>query len=132
MPDGDGLGHASRALHLGFLEGMDPKHPLYAPFLRCLYKVLAVFSFQKHAIEAFQFASHLAGVGTFLVLARGTYPLFISKHLIASVSALGTVLSYGLLSRSVTIETYVPAVFMNVALVAWCLRTDVKRPWAAA
>ena len=40
-------------------------------------------------------------------------------------------LSYGLLSRAVTVEVYAPALFLDVAVVAYCLHADFRSPFSS-
>jgi hypothetical protein len=127
MPDGDGLAHASRAIYEGFLEGMEAKHLTYAAVLHSVYVPLRVLNLHSYAISALSMTSHLAAVGIFLLLARTIYPLFIKDHLIASLSALGTVASFGIMSRAVTIETYSLALLTDVALIAVCLKGNLDQ-----
>ncbi len=130
MPDGDGLAHALRAIYSTYRDGIDVKHPLYAAFLRALYQLSVATDLRTHTIAVLSLSSHLAAVGIFLVLARSLYPMFMNKT-IASLSAAGVVISYGLLSRGSTIEAYAPALCADVALVAFIVKAQL-RPFAFA
>ena len=130
MVDGDGLGHSSRAIYESFLSGMDPRHPLAAAFFRCFYLPLEALGLRRSAIQAFSLVDHACGVGIFLFLACSVFPRFIRSWQICLLSSLGVVLSYGVLSRASTIEVYAPAMLLDIALVAHCLRTDFARVWA--
>ena len=132
MVDGDGLAHATRAIYSGFLEGMLPQHALAASLFRCVYLPLEWIGLRRYSIVAIAAISHLSAVGVFLLLAMSIYPRFIADRRVSLLCALGAVLSFGVISRSATIEVYAPALFLAVALVAYGLRADFTRPLAAA
>ena len=73
----------------------------------------------------------MATIGTFLLLAGVIYPQLIGDRFVSYCSALGVVLSFGVLSRGCAIEVYAPALLMDVALVAYCLVSDFTRPTTA-
>lgn len=125
MPDGDGLAHALRAIYSTYLDGIDVKHPLYAAFLRVISQISVLVGLRPHTIELLSFSSHLAAVGIFLLLARHLYPMFMTKT-IATLSAAGVVVSYGLLSRGSTIEVYAPALCADVGLLAFILKSTAR------
>ncbi len=127
MIDGDGLSHSSRAIYAGFLAGMDPKHPLAAALLRAIYLPLAAVGLRRFSLTAFVGVSILSAVGTFLLLACSIFPRFIRVWSVSVLCALGVVVSYGVLSRGSTIEVYAPALFLDVAVVAYCLRFPFTR-----
>src|SRR5271157_4496580 len=77
MIDGDGLTHSTRAIYAGFLEGMDPKHPLAAALLRAIYLPLAAVGLRRFSLTAFVGVSVFSAVGTFLLLACSIFPRFI-------------------------------------------------------
>jgi hypothetical protein len=132
MVDGDGLAHASRAIYQGFLSGMEPKHPLEAALLRCVYLPLDAAGFRDQTFSGFLAVSHLAAIGIFWLLARRVYPIFLQDRFVSYWCALAVVLSYGLLSRGVTIEVYAPALFLDVLLMAYCLHANFRRASSAA
>lgn len=132
MADGDGSAHATRAIYSGFLEGMLPQHPLGAALFRCVYLPLEGAGLRAYSIAAIAAVSHLSAVGVFLLLALSIYPRFVADRRVSMLSALGAVLSFGVLSRSATIEVYAPALLMDVALIAYGLWADFTRPRAAA
>jgi hypothetical protein len=122
MIDGDGLAHASRAMYEGFLSGMNPKHPLAAAVLRAIYLPIRALGLSRMALTAFVSISSLSAVGTLLLLACSLYPRFIRSRTVMLLCALAVVVSYGVFSRASTIEVYAPALFLDVALIAYCLR----------
>src|SRR5262249_24977511 len=77
--------------------------------------------------RAFHVVDHLCGVGIFLLLACSIFPRFIKNWAVCVLSSLAAVLSFGVLSRAYTIEVYAPALLLDVALVAFCLRSDFTR-----
>ena len=85
MIDGDGLSHSSRAVYDGFLQGMDPKHPLAAAVLRCVYLLLEAFGLRRYTILAIAAVSNLSAVGTFWLLARVIYPAYLRSFLLSLV-----------------------------------------------
>jgi hypothetical protein len=127
MVDGDGLTHASRAIYDGFLMGMEPNHPLAPAFLRCVFLPLEAVGMRRYALRAFDIVDHLCGVAIFLLLACSIFPRFIKTSTVCVLSSLGAVLSFGVLSRASTIEVYAPALLLDIALVAFCLRADFTR-----
>jgi len=127
MIDGDGLSHSSRAIYAGFLAGMDPKHPLAAALLRAVYLPLAAVGLRRFSLTSFVGVSILSGVGTFLLLACSIFPRLIKSQAVSILCALGVVVSYGVLSEAATIEVYAPALFVDVALTAFCLRSPFTR-----
>jgi hypothetical protein len=133
MPDGDGLGHSARAVQRSLLTGMETKHILYAPLLRCVLLALEPFGLRPFALEAFTLVSNLAGVAVYLLLARAIFAPLLRDLFLARVCALGTLLSYGVLSECCSIETYALALALDVALVAVCLHglTTARRGAAA-
>jgi hypothetical protein len=124
MVDGDGLTHSSRAIYQGFLSGMHPKHPLAAALLRTIYLPLQAAGLKRLTLTAFVGVCSLCAVGTFLLLACSIFPRFIKAQSVSLLCALGVVESYGVLSRASTIEVYAPALFLDVALIAHCLRSS--------
>jgi hypothetical protein len=131
MVDGDGLSHSSRAIYQGFLSGMDPNHPLAAALLRAIYIPLRAAGLERLTLTTFVGVSSLCAVGTFLLLACSIFPRFIKARSVSLLCALGVVESYGVLSRASTIEVYAPALFLDVALIAYCLRSSFSRDRAA-
>ena len=127
MIDGDGLSLSSRAIYEGFLSGMDPRHSLAAAVLRTIYLPLQAVGLERMALYAFIGVSSLCGAGTFLLLASSIFPRFIKAASVSVLCALGVVASYGVLSRASTIEVYAPALFLDVALIAYCLRSPFTR-----
>jgi len=125
--DGDGLTHSSRAIYEGFLAGMDAKHPLAAMVLRAIYLPLQAAGLKRVTLSAFVAVSSVSAVGTFLLLACSIFPRFIGTWSVSLLCALGVVVSYGVLSRASTIEVYAPSLFLDVALVAFCLRSPFTR-----
>jgi hypothetical protein len=125
--DGDGATLSGRAIYRGFLAGMDPKHPLAAAVLRAVYLSLEEVGMKRAGLTAFTAVSVLCAVGTFLLLACSIFPRFIWSRPISLACSLGVVLSYGVLSRASTIEVYVPALFCDVALLAYCLKSQFAR-----
>lgn len=125
--DGDGAYHSTRAMYKSFLAGVDPKHPLAAALLRAVYLPLQAAGLKRASLVGFTAVSALCAVGTFLLLERIIFPRFIRAWPVSLLCALGVVLSYGVLSRSSTIEVYSPALFLDVALTAYCLRSDFTR-----
>jgi hypothetical protein len=121
MPDGDGLSHANRAIYDGFLEGSQPKHPLAAALLRSVYLLLSTVGMRAHTIGAFSMVSHVCGAGTLLLLSCSIYPRLGLSRSSSLMAAVGTALSFGVLSRATAIEVYAPALFLDVALTAFCL-----------
>jgi hypothetical protein len=132
LVDGDGLYHASRAIYQGYLGGIDPKHPLAAMLLRVVAVPIGRLAPKSWMIPALSWVSHLSAIGVFLVLGLVIYPMYIRRRAGAFWAALGAVISYGVLSRAVTIEVYAPALFLAVAAVAWTLRADAQGPGFAA
>jgi hypothetical protein len=122
MPDGDGLGHADRAVHRTLLSGMEAKHILYAPLLRCVLLLLEPLGLRPYALEAFTVVSNLAGVAIYLLLARAVFAPLLGDVGLARLCALGSVLSFGVLSRCCAIETYALALALAVGLAALCVR----------
>jgi hypothetical protein len=110
-----------------FVSGMDPKHPIAAAMLRAIYLPLQAAGLKAATLTAFAVVSGLCTVGSFLLLACSIYPQFIKSWSVSLLSALGVVVSYGVLSRASTIEVYAPALFLDVALVAYCLRSPFTR-----
>jgi len=131
MVDGDGAFHSGRAIYLSFRKGMDLKHPLAAPVLRAIFLPLQALGLRRFTLTAFVGVSSLCTVGTFLLLACSVFPRFIKKRSVCILAALGVVVSYGVLSRGSTIEVYAPSLFLDVALVAYCLRCQFQRDWNA-
>jgi hypothetical protein len=127
MIDGDAAYHSSRAMYEGFLSGMDPKHPLAAAVLRVLYLPLRAAGWERASLTAFTALSAACGAGTFFLLAYSIFPRFIKARSMSLLCALGAFVSYGVLSRASTIEVYAPALFLDVALVAHCLRSPFAR-----
>src|SRR5688500_18857000 len=76
MVDGDGLGHATRAIYWGFLDGMYPQHVLAASLFRCVYLPLEGFGLRRYSIAAIATISNLSAVGVLLLLATSIYPRF--------------------------------------------------------
>jgi hypothetical protein len=106
---------------------MDPKHPLAAALLRAIYLPLAAVGLKRFSLTAFVGVSILSAVGTFLLLACSIFPRFIRGWSVSVLCALGVVVSYGVISRASTIEVYAPALFLDVALIAYCLRSPFNR-----
>jgi hypothetical protein len=106
---------------------MDPRHPLAAAVLRAIYLLLRAAGLERVALTAFAGVSSLSAVGTFLLLACSIFPRFIRAWWISLLCALGVVATYGVLSRASTIEVYAPALFLGVAVVAYCLRSPFTR-----
>jgi hypothetical protein len=106
---------------------MDPRHPLAAAVLRAVYVLLQAAGLEHVTLKAFVGVSSLSAIGTFLLLARSIFPRFIRAWSVSLLCALGVVATYGVLSRASTIEAYVPALFLDVALVAYCLRSPFTR-----
>lgn len=127
MPDGDGLSHASRAIYSGFREGMIPQHLIAAAALRCVYLPVQALGLDRYVIWALAASSHLATIGTFVLLAGVIYPRFLADRAVSFWCALGVVLSFGVLSRGCAIEVYALALFIDVVLVAYCLIGDFSR-----
>lgn len=127
MIDGDGAYHSARAMYEGSLSGMDPKHPLAAAVLRAIYLPLRAAGWERASLTAFTAFSAACGAGTFFLLAYSIFPRFIGVRSISLLGALGAFVSYGVLSRASTIEVYAPALFLDVALVAHCLRASFER-----
>jgi hypothetical protein len=132
LPDGDGLAHAGRAIHRSFLEGVESKHILYAPLLRCVLSALELAGSRPYALEAFTAVSNLCGAIIYLLLARAVFPPLLRDRALARICALGTVFSFGVMNCCATIETYAPALTLDVALAALCLRTGLETPRQAA
>ena len=61
----------------------------------------------------------------YLLLARAVYPRLVRDTFLARVAALGTVVSFGVMSECCAIETYAPALLLDVALVAVCVNCDL-------
>ena len=129
MPDGDGLSHAARAIYQGFLEGMYPKHLIYAMVLRIVYLVVETFGLRKYTIEALSLTSGLAAIGIFLLLVRIIFAAFIKNRLVLYACAMGVILSFGVMSRASTIEAYALSLLMDVALVAVCFTVGFNKHW---
>lgn len=131
IPDGDGLYYASLAISNGLFDpnGMVPRHPMYVAMLKAVYSSLDAIGFGKYAIATLSVTSHLAAVGIFLLLARVVFPLFIRNRVVVYSCAMGAVVSYGIMSRASTIESYSLALLMAVAVVAVCLKGDLSKPF---
>jgi hypothetical protein len=127
MIDGDGLTHSERAISQGFLEGMEPKHPLAAMALRAIYLPLSIAGGGHLTLRAFTAFSAACGAMTFALLRWRIFPRFIKSPAVSLLCALGVFLSYGVLSRSSTVEVYAPALFLDVLVVAYCLRSPFTR-----
>ena len=127
MPDGDGLSYAAVAMDSEFLSEINAKHLIYPALLRTVYSSVVRLRHEELTIPAMSFVSNLAGIGIYLTLAHFIYPMFIQKTVVVYAVAAGTLLSFGLFSRAVTIETYALALLMDVMLVAICLRGDLRR-----
>jgi hypothetical protein len=127
MVSGDGANYSARALYAGFLTGIEPRHPLATIPLRTIYVVLRAVQLDHYSLKAFVAVSSLSTAGTFLLLAWSVYPRFIRSRIICLISALGAFMSYGVLSRAAAVEVYGPALFLDVALVAYCLRSPFEK-----
>jgi hypothetical protein len=129
VPDGDGWDHTSRAVESGFLEGMMPKHLIYAAVLRGVFLAIGAIGLRRYTLEAFTFVSNLAGAFIYLLLARLVFPKFLRDPVLTRLCAAGTLLSIGVLQACCAIETYALALAVDVALVAVCLRGDLGTWW---
>jgi hypothetical protein len=127
MEDGDGLTLASHAIYTGFLPGMTPRHALSAALLRSVYLPLEAAGLRDRAIGAFALVSHLSGAGVLWLLAVSIYPRFLRSVTLCFLCAVGTVTSFGVLSRATNVEVYAPALFLDVALIAFCLGADFSK-----
>jgi hypothetical protein len=127
-PDGDGLSYAGQAVESNLLQGMVPKHPLYAASLRLLYLALDTLGLRAVTLEAFAVLSCLCGAALYLLLARGLYPPLLGDRGLSRLCALGTLASYGVMQCCCSIEVYAPALLLDVALATVCLRLDVASP----
>lgn len=125
MPDGDGLSHAGRAMMPGFLDGMVPAHPIYAPVLHGVYNIVAGLGMKRYTLEAFTLVSAIAGGMIYLILARVVFTPLLRDVLLVRFCALGVMFSYGVMQASCIIESYALALLIDVALVALCLRKDI-------
>ena len=95
--------------------------------LRAIYLPLAAVGLRRLSLTAFVGVSILSAVGTFLLLACSIFPRFIRGWSVSVLCTLGVVVSYGVLSEASTVEVYAPALFVNVALTAFCLRSPFTR-----
>jgi hypothetical protein len=125
--EGDSAFHSARAVYAGFLTGMEPRHPLATIPLRAIYVTLLAVGLGQFSLKAFVVVSSLGMAGTFLLLARSIYPRFIKSRTVCLFSALGTFMCYGILSRASVVEVYGPALFFDVALIAYCLHASFDR-----
>ena len=125
MPGGDGMAYFARAVKNGALQEPVTKHLLYVPMLHGVHRTLDAFGLRRFTIEAFTLISNLAGVLLYLVLARGVFAQLVSDAWLARLAALGTLVSFGVLSECVAIETYSVALLLDMALVAVCLNYDL-------
>ena len=81
---------------------------------------------RPYALEAFTVVSNLAGVAIYLLLARAVFLPLLADVGLARLCALGTVLSFGVLSRCCAIETYALALALDVGLAALCIHGLTK------
>jgi hypothetical protein len=131
-PDGDAQGHVGRAVNRGLAGGMETKHILYAPLLRCLLLGLESIGLRAYAIVAFTALSNLCGGILYLLLARGLFAPPLRDLGLARTCALGTLFSFGVMASCATIETYALALTLAVALATVCVRTGLHTAGQAA
>ncbi len=133
LPDGDAISHADRALRPGLLDGMVPKHAIYAPILHLVHDTLAWLGWEQFTLEYFTLVSAISGAAIYFILVRIVFTPLLGERWLARLCSLGVVLSLGVLKASCTIETYALALLLDVALVAICLHKDVTTPkWGIA
>ncbi len=125
MPDGDGMDYAAKAFQPGFLDGLNPKHLLYAPLLHGVLLLVDAAGARVNALEAFTVFSNLCGAALYLVLVRGFYPRFLPRVGLIRLCALGTMFSFGVLSECCAIETYSLALLLITVLLTLCVRMDL-------
>jgi hypothetical protein len=121
LPDGDGTTYAGQALTRGLFEQSESKHVFYEALLRIVALALGPLGLRSTALAAFTLVSNLAGAATYLLLARAVYPVLLGDVAVARICALGSVLSFGVLNASATIESYALALALDTAMVALCL-----------
>ena len=129
MLDGDGLQHAGDAIFHPAFGAMDLKHLLVPAALKVAVGLSSLLDRGGRVIDFLLAENGLATLATFVLLARFVFPRVIQDLVVAWISALGTVLSYGVLSRSASLEVYSIALLADVVLVAYCLSSGLGGPW---
>lgn len=129
--NGDGLSYACDSLG-PVLSTVQPKHILIGPALKVVALAAQSLGLESQTLRAFQLFNHVWGVGIYWLLARSVYPRVAPGGFVSRACALGTVLSFGVFSRSCDLEVYAPALFFDVAILAYLLDHDPARPRHAA